>query len=108
MGSDPNSCHLAQQPWPARPWGDARAHPPAGGSSQGYGNVGALLPPHSKQLSGWTAGPEVTDPDLQASFRLRKTVSKAPLGVFSPSALPSIQLFFIPFAERKPRLKEGE
>lgn len=61
-------------------------------------------PPHSKQLSGRTAGPEVTDPDLQASFHLRlhlrKTVSKAPLGVFSPLALPSIQLFkIIPFAD---------
>lgn len=63
-------------------------------------------PPHSKQLSGHTAGLEVTDPDLQASFHLRfhlrKTVSKAPLGVFSPLALPSIQLFFfffIPFAD---------
>lgn len=46
MGSDPNRCQLPQQPWPARPRGDARAHTPVGGFSQGSGSVGPPTPPH--------------------------------------------------------------
>lgn len=97
--------------------GEARAHPPAGGSSQGNGNVGPPLPLQSQQLSGHPAlhSPRATDPALPASFHLGavapgvwRTASEAPLQEFFPLALPGTQLLLFLLLMGKLRLREGE
>lgn len=108
MGSDPNRCQLPQQPWPARPRGDARAHTPVGGFSQGSGSVGSPTPPHpianSSQdtlHSPWHNRPcsaSLLLPLISGSWSLENHFQSTYLGVFSLSATKH-PAAFIPFAD---------
>lgn len=118
MGSDPNHCQLPQLPWPARPRGDAGAHTPVGGFSQGNGSVGPPLPltPQQTALRTHCTVPGVTDLACSASLLLllisgpwssENHFQSTSLGVFSLSAT-SIQLLLFLLLTGKLRLKDGE